>query len=262
MEHAPEHAARRSTRVLVNIPVVISSVKTKGIPFEAPAVTLVVSKHGAKIQTTMHMQVGTYVRLTNPATNHSQLARVAWVGKSDDRVARLAFGIELDDPQNLWGIYLPPEDWLESPSWDEEEEPAPYPLSSPSAEQGLPSRRLGDDTVFGSSEAPPQLPPLEIPEEGVDVFVRGLSSAHMPFQEHSVLHPVTETEATVQVRPVVDFGKLVQVVFPTVERIVRARVSGVSERQMEGKWKMWVRFPHPFRILKQPEGTQAREEKE
>lgn len=249
-DHHLSSGARRSSRVLVNIPVIISSVKTKGVPFEAPAVTLVVSKHGAKIQTTLHMEVGTYVRLTNPSSNHSQLARVAWVGKSDDRVARLAFGIELDDPQNFWGIYLPPEDWMESPFWEEEEEAAAHVPPSLLAESPTAAGRPGDSTLFQAAEAPPDLPPLEIPEEGVDVFVRGVSSAHLPFQELSVLHPVTETEATVQVRPVVDFGRIVQVVFPTINRTVRARVSGVSEQRTEGKWKTWLRFPHPFRVVK------------
>ncbi|MGH9862706.1 MAG: hypothetical protein ACRD35_04710, partial [Candidatus Acidiferrales bacterium] len=121
MEPPRDAPDRRSTRVLIEIPIVLSSVKTRGIPFEAPAVTMIVNKHGAKVRTTKHMQVGTYVRVTNPSTNRSQLARVAWVGKSDDTIARLAFGIELLDPENFWGIYLPPADWLEARSWEEEE---------------------------------------------------------------------------------------------------------------------------------------------
>ncbi len=224
--------------------------KTRGIPFEAPAVTLLVNKHGAKVRTTMHMQVGTYVRITNPATNRAQLARVAWVGKSDDTIARLAFGIELLDPENFWGVYLPPADWVEAQSWQEEEDEAsqmPRPFRPEPVPGGV---RSSGDSLFRSSEAPPNLPPLEIPEEGVDVLVRGISGALIPFQESSVLHPVDEKEATVLLRPVVDFGKFVQVIFPLINRIVRARISGVSEQRAGAKWKTWIRFAHPFRILK------------
>ncbi|MGH9863057.1 MAG: hypothetical protein ACRD35_06500, partial [Candidatus Acidiferrales bacterium] len=168
----------------------------------------------------------------------------------DDTIARLAFGIELLDPENFWGIYLPPADWLEARSW-EEEEPEASQMPHPLLPKPAPGRAQGDgDPLFSSLEGQPSLPPLEIPAEGVDVMVRGISSALIPFQEYSVLRPVDEKEATIHLRPAVDFGKFMQVIFPMVNRMARARVSGVSEQRSGGKWKTWIKFGHPFRILK------------
>jgi hypothetical protein len=43
-------------------------------------------------------------------TGKKALARVAYV----DRTNPLHCGIELHEPQNIWGVPLPPEDWTES----------------------------------------------------------------------------------------------------------------------------------------------------
>lgn len=216
--------------------------------------TLVVSKHGAKVRSTMHMQTGTYVRVTNTSTNRSQLARVAWVGRKDDTLARLAFGIELLDPENFWGVYVPPADWQEATSWDEDEgEAVQEPHSSDFSTTASAPGGVGNTPQPGAVELDARLPAIEVPEEGADVFVRGISSSRLPFQEHTVLHPVAENEATVRVRPVVDVGRLVQVVFPLADYVARARVSGLGQRRVEGKWKMWIQFKQALRVVKEQE---------
>lgn len=247
---------RRSTRVEANIDIVLASVKTRGVPSEAPGVTLMVSKHGAKVQTTMHLEAGDYVRLTNPATNHSQLARVAWVGRRDSSLARLAFGIALEQPENFWGVYFPPEDWNEPTSWEdwerEEERVEPMPPAL-GADISGPTPSPWNPAPASVAAEVPMGEPIEVPADGAIVFVRGLSAARMPFQEQTVLHPLGGVEATIHLKPVVDIGRMLQVVFPPDHHVVRAHTTGIGRQPENGKWKMWVRLAAPLRVVRDPE---------
>jgi len=248
---------RRSSRVEVEIPIIITSVKTEGAFYEGPGVTVLVNKHGAKIATTLRFRVGDYVRLTIPASNRSQLARVAWVDQDNLGTARVNFGIALEEPENFWGVYFPPEDWNDSPSWEEWERGGLQPTSAslPQQQVSSPSALGGPAQTLPPSTSAPvaELPAIEVYEEGTPVFVRGISSARLPFQEQTWLHPVGGQEATVRLRPMVDIGKLVQVIFPADDLLVRARTTAVGERAKEGKWTFWLRVESPVRVVPKTE---------
>jgi len=72
--------------------------------------TIVVNLHGALIATAIalnnRMRISIHVYLTDKRA----AARVVYV---DPRNA-MRCGIELDEPRNIWGVSLPPDDWDET----------------------------------------------------------------------------------------------------------------------------------------------------
>ncbi len=70
---------------------------------------MVVNLHGALIRTVKPLQLGSHIQVTVYLTGKSSLARVVYIAADNTLTA----GIELDKPQNIWGISLVPEDWEE-----------------------------------------------------------------------------------------------------------------------------------------------------
>ena len=95
-------AGRRSIRVPLDLSIRIS--EQTGI---SKAVTVTVNLHGALIRTVTPLQIGCEIQVTVYLTNKSSLARVVHVADDDP----LTCGIELDNPQNIWGVPLTPDDW-------------------------------------------------------------------------------------------------------------------------------------------------------
>lgn len=254
---------RRSTRVLAHVPIIVAGAEAGGRRFEARGETLVVNKQGAKIQTHKRLTVGTTVRITCVPTRKSQEARVVWVDEQFGTIAVLRFGVELERPENFWGIYLPPEDWGEPAGGEEgsvaarvaalgrkRHERPETPASPAGAEAGADS--AGFMVPLDSRSGHPELSRrvVKIPRKGVEVFVRGISSARIPFQEKTLLRRAESDEVTVHVRLVMDVpGAPLRVVFPRENLILKARTSGVSSERERGKWKLWIKFTDPIRLL-------------
>jgi hypothetical protein len=101
--------SRRSTRVRLKV-----VIEARGIrePLACEGETLVVNLHGALIMTAVPLHVGmrieTYVILTDKRAS----AEVVYVDPEQPRHC----GICLTMPQNIWGLSLPPDDWLERDS--------------------------------------------------------------------------------------------------------------------------------------------------
>ncbi|MGH7534229.1 MAG: PilZ domain-containing protein [Gemmatimonadales bacterium] len=233
---------RRSTRVLVNIPIIVSGVNSRGQTVTAAGETEIVNKHGAKIRVLEWLEKGMRLQVTLPTRKLTRPASVVWVDERDRTEAEVEFGVELESAENFWGIYFPPDDW-EEPEVSAAEAPA---LS-------LPSARVIDGAAVSPSPRSPAAAfsrasgdgHFAIPAKGAEVFVRGMSAVHIPFQEKTLLRPVGEGEATIDVRPVVDIGITLQVIFPHSPRGVKARTSAVGDRRHEGRWRMWIKFLDP-----------------
>lgn len=257
MPFLTEKKDRRSTRVLVNIPLVLSGVNSRGERVEAAGETLVVNKHGAKIRTLEPLERGMKIQVTIPSRKLSRGAQVVWVDERDQTQAELDFGVELDTAENFWGIYFPPEDWREADSWKDEEvavgaalRPAPAPLSQTAPGKTPSEESLGSriSPALVPAASPSQSAPVVIPAVGSEVYVRGMSAVRIPFQERTYLRLVGENEATIDLRPVVDVGVMVQVIFPATKLGLKARTSAVGTNRREGRWRMWIRFLDPFEI--------------
>jgi hypothetical protein len=76
--------------------------------------TIVVNLHGALISTAIGLAVGMRISIRVYLTDKRAVARV------DDPKNPLQFGIELDEPRNIWGVPLPPDDWEETAAMETE----------------------------------------------------------------------------------------------------------------------------------------------
>jgi hypothetical protein len=100
---------RRSTRVRLKV-----VIEARGItePLACDGETHVVNLHGALISTAVPLRVGMEIEIHVILTNKRAAAKVVYVDPDQPRHC----GIGLDEPQNIWGISLPPEDWCEGDS--------------------------------------------------------------------------------------------------------------------------------------------------
>lgn len=110
MEVLTSKSMRRSTRLRVEIPLIMTSLDRRH-PFVADCVALVVSPQGAGLQAPQALPIETPVMLNGLPGGASASARVASclpLGKDEKR---FLIGISLYNPGNVWGIAQPPEDW-------------------------------------------------------------------------------------------------------------------------------------------------------
>lgn len=96
---------RRSTRVPIRI-----YVEVHGTGMSCDGETIVVNMHGALVRTSSPLEVGARITIHVHLTGKSARGRI--VLALPDRP--LEFGIGFDDPQNIWGISLPPADWRDA----------------------------------------------------------------------------------------------------------------------------------------------------
>ena len=99
--------SRRSTRVPLKVGIAVEG-DAESLTCEGE--TIVVNLHGALLSTTIGLSVGWRISIHVYLTDKRAKARVAYV----DPEKPLRCGIELDQPQNIWGVPLPPADWDET----------------------------------------------------------------------------------------------------------------------------------------------------
>ena len=104
-------AGRRSTRVPIAIPIMLSGQDTSGENFQESTRTLVINKQGAKVLTKFKLALGAELAVENRALGHTTLANVVWLGKPPGPNEPAELGIQLVKAENFWGIDFPPEDW-------------------------------------------------------------------------------------------------------------------------------------------------------
>jgi hypothetical protein len=99
---------RRSSRISLVIRILIAGIHPEtGLRFQAMGQTLVVNKHGALISTIPGLQSGMRLCITVANSGKSAWARIIW----DSARSEGRYGVELDTPENLWDIFVPPADW-------------------------------------------------------------------------------------------------------------------------------------------------------
>lgn len=101
---------RRSTRVSAVLPIMLSGIDSEGVPFNENAWTIGVNKHGAKLSTSRRLAAGDQVMVGNSVLRQLAQARVTRVMKEG---GAFEIGVELLDPQDVWGAKTPPPDWGE-----------------------------------------------------------------------------------------------------------------------------------------------------
>jgi hypothetical protein len=103
---SPSHEERRSTRVSLKVDIVAQGVSE---PLECDGETIVVSRHGALIWTNIPLRVEMKIEIHVIMTDKRAPAKVVYVDPERPRVC----GIGLGQPENIWGLSFPPDDWHE-----------------------------------------------------------------------------------------------------------------------------------------------------
>jgi hypothetical protein len=106
-----ELSARRSKRVNLAIPIVLSGKDSSGNAFQESTRTIIVSKHGAKIRTVQRLNLGASVSIENRSLGLAANATIVSVGQRQSPEEPIEIGVQLTQAGNVWGIVFPPDDW-------------------------------------------------------------------------------------------------------------------------------------------------------
>jgi len=215
---------RRSSRVLVSLPLAVSGQKSDGSHVSGAAETILVNRHGAKVRSTVPLKQKMEVRVAMLAPYKWRVGQVVWADTGEKE-----YGIELYRPENFWGIYFPPEDWeLGVPAVTMLNTAPPPGATQPRSEQETTEER-------SDSRA------LQVPEGGTIAILRGIASNGIPFQERDLILPVGEHHATMLIGPLVSLGANLQVIF-SKNCIEDAQVTAVSHSREYYRWRIWLNF--------------------
>jgi hypothetical protein len=102
---------RRSMRVLLSVPILVSGKTAKNQDFNEETRTLVVNAHGALIALEAQVVAQQNVMLSNKSTQQSIDCRVVHIGSSQG--GKTQVGVEFIKPSGkFWQIDFPPDDWV------------------------------------------------------------------------------------------------------------------------------------------------------
>jgi PilZ domain len=110
---APQFGAgrRRSMRVLLSVPILVTGKNSEQQEFHEETRTLVVNAHGALILLATPVVAGQQITLSNKATKESRGCRVVYLGTPND--GKVQMGVEFVKPSpSFWQIDFPPDDWV------------------------------------------------------------------------------------------------------------------------------------------------------
>lgn len=98
---------RRSSRIVLTLPIRVFGVDYRGIDFTEEAVTIIVNLHGAKIRMTHQLLPDSEIRLISHPTGLDSVFRV--VSKLQSAELQYTYwGVEnLDPEKNIWGVDIP-----------------------------------------------------------------------------------------------------------------------------------------------------------
>jgi hypothetical protein len=94
---------------LVKLPVRIGSPTRIREPLSFDGETIIVNRHGALIFCTTPLRAGLEIEICVIITDKRAKAKVVYVDPKRPEVC----GIELEKPENIWGVSFPPDDWYE-----------------------------------------------------------------------------------------------------------------------------------------------------
>lgn len=106
-------ARRRSERVLVDLPLIVSGETTDHRAFLEETFTVTVSAHGALMMLAAKVKVGQKLLLTNPSNQGHREARVAYLGHPHAGLSQVAVEFVRPAP-DFWLLNLHPKDWAVS----------------------------------------------------------------------------------------------------------------------------------------------------
>ena len=98
---------RRGERVLIRIPLKIYAQARDGQHVNEPSETVVVSRFGALLRSSLPLRQSSTVEVMNNFTQEVEKFRVVWVAEKS-KEGRFDVGVELVTPRaNFWGVSFP-----------------------------------------------------------------------------------------------------------------------------------------------------------
>ena len=185
----PRADMRRSTRIVRAVPMRVTGLDLLGQPFWERTATLVVNSHGCQFPSKQKLKKNSWVTLgvTDHQANrllHSVQARVVCVQPPEARQGFFHIAVELEVPGNVWGVTLPPGDWLPfrkpnplrtSTTAAEPPKTARAPTASPAS---VPEAELREGSPsLGGEVGTPSAPPVSEVQEQNHKMVREVASA-------------------------------------------------------------------------------------
>ena len=98
--------SRRSTRVALKVEITAQGISE---PLICDGETVNVNRHGALISSKVPLRVDLRIEIKVLITGKCANATVVYV----DPERPMICGIALDQPENIWGLAFPPDDWHE-----------------------------------------------------------------------------------------------------------------------------------------------------
>jgi hypothetical protein len=141
-----QHAIRRSTRLPLEVPVLVSSLDPAQ-PFSEPGNTTLVNAHGCGLILPRALAPSIPVRLEIVSAKRFTTAHVSEVVPLGGDPETWLVGLELDNPGNFWGIDYAPSDWrVGEPKVDEPK------IDEPKLDQRKTDERKMDEQEMGQQE--------------------------------------------------------------------------------------------------------------
>ena len=104
--NAVARESRRSTRVRLQVRIEALGMSE---PLTCEGETLVFNLHGALILTSVGLRIGMKICIHVLLTDKRAMADVVYVDPEQPRHC----GVNLEKPENIWGLLPPPDDWHE-----------------------------------------------------------------------------------------------------------------------------------------------------
>jgi hypothetical protein len=225
---------RRSERIKLKIPLTIH---VGSIVLRAE--TVMVSKHGAKIRilsVSERLACGERMRLVMRKARQPQTARVVWL----DKTAEPHCGIELDDPNNFWGVHFPA-----TADDDRPAQTTPRPAEPHAAPQAS-ERRANPPSELRIT--PRSAPTVEQGDRAdartMPAVLTGMSAVRSPLTENVDIVFTRPDEATALLEDQVEPGTSVRLMF-SKDRQILGRVAAIGAQKQAGKWRIRIKCDTP-----------------
>jgi hypothetical protein len=135
-----QHAIRRSTRLPLEVPVLLTSLNA-AVTLSEQGTTTLVNAHGCGLIIQRPVPNGIQVRLDIVSAGRHTTGRIAEVVPLGGEPEGWLLGIELDTPGNFWGIEYAPTDWKIDDDPPPAETAPGVPESAPAAKPAPAARR-------------------------------------------------------------------------------------------------------------------------
>jgi hypothetical protein len=101
---------RRSHRIILSVPIIVSGTRASGSSFRERTTTLVVNAHGGLILLREPVLVGQDLSITHVGTGEELVCIVKDINPGQEKIPEIGIGFAHPNAR-FWRVSFPPEDW-------------------------------------------------------------------------------------------------------------------------------------------------------